>query len=121
MRTSRVSPRPLTSSLARFSSAVAMTAALTMAASSTAHAAPISWDGEAGDFLWGNPLNWSTNLLPSNVAPGDDLTFGTVAGTPVLLGTNRVANTLRFSQSNYELGGVWEHSGAHRHDGDDHN
>jgi len=37
------------------------------------HAATVTWDGEAGDGQWTNPLNWSSNALPG---PSDIVLFG---------------------------------------------
>jgi hypothetical protein len=48
--------------------------------------AGVYWDGEAGDNLWGNPVNWSFDMLPS---ANDDVTidlgtndFNVVVSTP---------------------------------------
>lgn len=94
------SPRPLGISLARFSSAVAIAAALHISTAPRAHAAPVTWDGGGGDFLWTNPVNWLPDGVP---APVDDLTFGT--GTPgaIHLIGNQVENSLTLTD-NFALG-----------------
>ncbi len=106
MRTRRpVSPRPLSTSLSSFSSALAIAAVIGVATS--ARAANISWDGEGADSLWLTPANWfdSTNTI-NNVAPlaTDDLTFGLGGATTVDLGSNQTANSILFSLSGFTLG-----------------
>lgn len=61
-------PRPLTHSLARLSSAGAIAAVLQVAS------AQVVWDGQAGDGLWTNPVNWAGNIAPT---PFDTVSFGT--------------------------------------------
>jgi autotransporter-associated beta strand protein len=72
-----------------------------------ASAAPAQWDGTAaigtpGDGTsWASAANWTTgginDALPSNIAPGDDLTFGSGTVATINLGGNRVANSLNFT------------------------
>jgi autotransporter-associated beta strand protein len=72
-----------------------------------AAAAAATWDGTAaigtpGDGTsWSSAANWTTggviDALPSNTAPGDDLTFGGGTVGTISLGGNRVANSLNFT------------------------
>ena len=77
-------------------------------------AAASNFDGDAaigtpGDnATWSNANNWTTggvvDTAPSDVAPGDDLTFGSgTAGGVIDLTTARVANSITFNK-NYALG-----------------
>src|SRR4051812_17118651 len=107
LRRTSLLPRPLKTSLARFSSAAAMCAALAMAARSGIKAATISWDGGGGDFKWTTATNWSGDALPSTVGLGDDLIFGVASATPgtVDLQGNQLAASVRFSNTTgYILG-----------------
>ncbi|MCA9284578.1 MAG: hypothetical protein KDA22_05160, partial [Phycisphaerales bacterium] len=47
---------------------------------SAASADTVAWDGGGGDGAWGNPLNWSGDLLPG---PNDDVVIGAIPGLTV--------------------------------------
>ena len=96
-------PRPLSFSLARLSSAIAVASALTLAAQGQ-----VNWEGTSGGtpgdgFLWSNPLNWSLDTLPTAF---DNAIFADPLATPgtILLNGNQAVNALEFTVSNYTLG-----------------
>ncbi len=62
-------------------------------------AADVVWDGGGGDHLWSNPLNWSTNKLPTN---GSVVTFD-ATDSP---GTNIVNQMFKIAGLRYLGGGV---------------
>src|SRR4051794_12410978 len=94
MLTRRVSaPRPLSTSLSRFTSAFAIATVLGLAVGQSARAAVDIWDGGGGDSLWANLLNWNPDGVPSGI---DDLVFGTGTGV-IQLSTDRTANSLTFT------------------------
>jgi hypothetical protein len=71
-------------------------------------AAAVSWDGEAGDFNWGNPQNWSNNLVPTS---DDDVTFsatGISANAIIQLGGDRQVKSITFASGvpNFSLDDV---------------
>jgi autotransporter-associated beta strand protein len=96
-------PRPLGSSLARCTSALAVGAVLSLATAHSAKGATNTWIGDAaptpGDgFLWTNSLNWTGDLLP---AVTDDVVFadpGATVGT-IHLGGNQSVNSISFNRS----------------------
>src|SRR5689334_8917826 len=49
----------------------------------------VSWDGEAGDFEWNNPLNWSgdNTTLPG---VGDDVTIGNLGTATITVSGDAV-------------------------------
>lgn len=108
MRTSRSLPaRPLAHSLARFSSAAAMLAALALAGSGRSEAqTPAIWQGDSasglpGDgFLWTTPTNWTSgvtnDVLPQQI---DSLTFGNGTVGTIVLNGNQAADSLTFNKS----------------------
>jgi len=50
---------------------------------SVCHPAVITWDGEAGDGRWSNPINWSGNLLPG---PSDEIVLdNSIAGASYIV------------------------------------
>ena len=54
-----------------------------------------TWDGEGGDGLWSNPLNWSGDTLPQS---GDDIIISGAAGE-VLNVTQHYANLWYMKQN----------------------
>src|SRR4051794_2267063 len=83
--------------------------ALAMAASHSARAASSTWDGNAavgtaGDGVnWSDANNWTTagvvDTAPSDIGPGDDVTFNSGAAGAINLSADRFANSLAFNDS----------------------
>jgi len=103
-RHNNTKPRPLSFSLARLTSSVAVASALTLAA----QAQVATWEGTSGGtpgdgFLWTNRLNWSLDTLPLDT---DDVIFGDPLATPgrILLIGDKTANSLAFTANNYTIG-----------------
>ena len=90
-------PRPLSFSLARLSSAVAVSAALGFVGSAKAQ---VIWDGGGDGITWTDPLNWSGDFVPS---PADSLVFGAGPVRTIRLNGNQAEDSLRFTQ-NFTLG-----------------
>ncbi|MGV3533931.1 MAG: beta strand repeat-containing protein [Chthoniobacteraceae bacterium] len=95
-----LSPRPLSTSLARYTSAAAVCAALQLSCSPSSHAATVTWDGGGDSILWTMPANWVGDILPAEF---DDVVFG--VGTPgvVFPNGNQFLGDLTFNQ-NFTLG-----------------
>lgn len=57
-----------------------------------------TWDGDAGDDQWGNPLNWSGDSMPGTGDRAIIVTNGIASVSKrIFLGDNRAINTLYFS------------------------
>ena len=93
-------PRPLSFSLAKLSSAVAVSAALGFVGS--AAKARTIWDGGGDGVTWTDPLNWSGDMVPSFT---DSLVFGAGPVRTIRLNGNQTENDLRFTQ-NFTLGAL---------------
>ncbi len=50
--------------------------------------APVVWDGGAGNFDWGNPLNWNGDVLPISTS---DVIIQDLLGTPTITSTGSVS------------------------------
>ena len=89
----------------RLSSWLVLSTVLTLAPDT--RAAIISWDGEAGDSLWGSAANWfdSTNTV-NDIAPGaaDTVVFGIAGPTTIDLGANQTVNAVSFTASGFAVG-----------------
>lgn len=65
---------------------------------SAARGADRTWDGDAGDNQWGNPLNWSSDTMPGTGDRAIIVTNGlTAAEKRIFLGADRSINELRFA------------------------
>ncbi|MEM6470226.1 MAG: S8 family serine peptidase, partial [Planctomycetota bacterium] len=62
--------------------------------------AAISWDGEAGNLNWHDPLNWDLDRVPGN---GDDVTISDVSGNGETLVLHNARDT-QINDLNVEVG-----------------
>ncbi|MBT3724388.1 MAG: filamentous hemagglutinin N-terminal domain-containing protein, partial [Gammaproteobacteria bacterium] len=64
----------------------------------------VFWDGDAGDFLWSNPLNWSGDALPGL---NDNVVMELAFGTSVLLSslTTPALNDIQLDNLSISVGG----------------
>lgn len=59
-------------------------------------ASAVYWDGDAGDFVWSNPLNWNTDTLPGI---GDDVVVSVPADITVQINGNVSVQSIHSEES----------------------